>query len=571
MYKFKIDKIAINCIDGKQEIIPKRVNVIVGPNNSGKSRLLKEIRDYLTGDYKNLSLLQRLDFPYPDNFDELNMTYDIESKMRQDLYGNWMLKVYNSKPNQALDMNASLESYYSRNVNVFGENWKEQFANAVKQKNNADFLNWFGCLFFQYIGTEERLTICKQQRNYGMDSNATNYLTAFKFNDILLKSLADKVKQIFKQDIYLDTQTLGDRLVFRVGENLESICNGPTPNETEAINLFEKDMLDAQGDGLKSFVSTFLSLNYDKNEILLIDEPEAFLHPPLARQMGEMIGESENKDKIIFVATHSVEVLKGILSKCQDVNVIRITQPEPHKNSVKLINQDVLNEVLQNPLLRVSRILEGLFCDRVIITEAEADELVYQELIDKLFPESGLFFAHGQNKQTLAPIARFYQEIGVKYEIIVDFDVLKEPRELNPFLALMPLQKKEQNQIQSYAQNLRKIVNESINIDELDEAEKEDAQKKKRDKVYHRHGVSFFDETMKEKVLATFDELSSYHLHILPTGELETILQDYDMENCPKKSRWVVDAIKKIAEMKKEDFAPTDTVYQFLNKVVNGL
>ena len=132
MYKFKIDKIAINCIDGKQEIIPKRVNVIVGPNNSGKSRLLKEIRDYLTGDYKNLSLLQRLDFPYPDNFDELNMTYDIESKMRQDLYGNWMLKVYNSKPNQALDMNASLESYYSRNVNVFGENWKEQFANAVK-------------------------------------------------------------------------------------------------------------------------------------------------------------------------------------------------------------------------------------------------------------------------------------------------------------------------------------------------------------------------------------------------------------------------------------------------------
>jgi len=56
-----------------------------------------------------------------------------------------------------------------------------------------------------------------------------------------------------------------------------------------------------------------------------------FLHPPLARQLGELIAEAQAEDRSIFVATHSVEILKGILSKSQDVNVIRITQPSPVK------------------------------------------------------------------------------------------------------------------------------------------------------------------------------------------------------------------------------------------------
>ena len=569
MYKFKIKQINVNSVSGIQEIVPKRINIIVGPNNSGKSRLLKELRDYLAGDHRDLRILSKVDFPYPDNFEKIDAAYNIGSKMVQDQYGNWMLKVYTNRPDQTLDITASLESYFTRNINAFGGNWKELFTNVVNRKNNAEFLNWFGSLFYQYIGTEERLTICKKQRNYGIDSSSANYLTSFKYNDELLRSLANKVKQLFKKDIYLDTHTLGDRLLFRVGENFEGIRNKPISNETEARNLFEEDMLDNQGDGLKSFVSTFLSLNYGNSDILLIDEPEAFLHPPLARQLGEMIGESQNENKTIFIATHSVEILKGVLSKCQDVNVIRITQPEPQKNEVMLLNQDVLKAILQNPLLRVSRVLEGIFCDRVIITEAEADELVYQELIEKIFSESGLFFAHGQNKQTLATIAKLYQRIGVKYEIITDFDVLRQPSELHSFLALMPIQEKERQQIQNYAVQLRDMVNNSINTDGLDAEAIKATQKAKRDDVYHKSGVAFFDETTRNLIIKTLDRMSCFHLHILQTGELETILQDYGVVH-QEKNKWVVSAINKIANMKKEEFETTSKLYQFLDKIVGS-
>lgn len=122
MYKFKIDKIIVNKSNGTEEIIPKKINVLVGPNNSGKSRFLKEIRDYLSGDNRDIKIIKCIEYPFPDDFSELDKAYDVTSKMVKDQYGNWMLKSYSNKPTQVLDMTASLESYFTRNMNTIGGN-----------------------------------------------------------------------------------------------------------------------------------------------------------------------------------------------------------------------------------------------------------------------------------------------------------------------------------------------------------------------------------------------------------------------------------------------------------------
>ncbi len=567
MYRFKIDRINVNTTDGIQTFVPKKINIIVGPNNSGKSRLLKEIRDYLSGDRIDIKIIADMQCTLPKDLCELDEAYNIESKMAQDIHGNWMLKVYTNKPDSGLDMTASLESYFTRNVNMYSGDWREHYTNIIKEGNMEEFLHWLGTLFYQYLGTEERLTICKTQRNYGMDSNSTNYLSSFRFNEELLTNLSNKVKMYFKKDIYLDSRTLGDRLAFRVGENFEYIRNASTTDEEDANRLFREKKLDDQGDGLKSFVSTFLSLYHGKSDILLLDEPEAFLHPPLARQIGEMIGEAQSEDKTIFIATHSVIILKGILSKCTDVNVIRITQPQAYTNEIKKLDQTVLNEILQNPLLRVSRVLEGIFCERVIITEAEADELVYQELIEKIFPESGLFFAHGQNKQTLSTIAALYQKIGIAYEIITDFDVLRDSSEFYRFLLLMPLDERERQRIQSYATKLREIVNDSVDTNGLTEENVKEAQEKKRNEVYHKQGIRYFDELYKKQIEDAFEKLSSFHLHILESGELETLLEEFGV-NYQEKKKWIVEAINKISELKASEINQKSLVYRFVSRIV---
>lgn len=569
MYNFKIDKIIVNTIEGTKDIIPKKINILVGPNNAGKSRFLKELRNYLSGDNHDMKIINKIEHPLPDNFDEIDAAYDLASKMIQDQYGNWMLKSYSNKPTQILDMSVPLENYFTRNMNVISGNWREFYSGIIDRKNSIEFFQWFGSLFFQYMGTEERLTICKTQKNYGLDSNSTNYLSSFKYQDELLDDLSYRIRQLFNIDIFLDTQTLGDRLVFRVGNDFEYIKNASTYSKNNAYKLFSENTLDDQGDGLKSFVSTFLSLNHKENDFLLIDEPEAFLHPPLARQLGEMIGDSRDREQIIFVATHSVEILKGILSKNQDVNVIRITREKDCENNIMLLEQRVLNSIITKPLLRVSRVLEGIFCEKVIITEAEADELVYQELCEKIFPESGLFFAHGQNKQTLASIADMYQKIGVGYEIVTDFDVLRDSAEFYKFLSLMPMDERKRQKIKDSAEKLREQINESVCVKEMSEKEAEKARKEKRDYVYHKQGIRFFEDDLKCKIRNTLKILSEYHLHILETGELETLLEEYDVPYI-EKNLWVVDAIIKIAELDREEIRPESTLYQFINRIVGN-
>lgn len=568
MYRFKIKKLNINTVDGLLEMEPKKINVIIGPNNSGKSRMLKELRDFLSGDMRDIKIIETIDYDYPSNLERIDESYDIKSRMAKDLYGNWILRTYSNKSDQPWDTNATFESYFTRNLNSIGEDWGTFFEDIIKNKEQNQFFQYLGSLFFQYLGTEERLTICKMQKNYGLDSNNTNYLTSFKFEERLLKELADNVKRIFKKDIVLDNQTLGDRLVFRVGENFDYLTGILGNDKGEITDLFNADMLDNQGDGLKSYVSTFLSLKAKGNEVLLIDEPEAFLHPPLARQLGELIGDFKD-EKQVFISTHSVEVLKGILSKSSDVNVIRITQPETYKNEINILDKEILQNIMQSPLLRVSRILEGLFCEKVVITEAEADELIYQELIEKVFPQSGLYFAHGQNKQTLAEIAELYQKIGINYEVITDFDILRVNEEFNKFMNILDFNEEEKQNYRYYIGELRSKIEIGVVTEGLNKEEEKKVLKVQRDTVYHQIGLEYLQEgDLKGNIKNLLDEMKRSHVHILRTGELETLLLPFEVEYTHNKSRWIVTAINKIAELKKEEIENQESLYDFLSGIV---
>lgn len=232
------------------------------------------------------------------------------------------------------------------------------------------------------------------------------------------------------------------------------------------------------------------------------------MRPPLARQLGEMIGESRNNGQTVFIATHSVELLKGILSKCPDANVIRITQPEP-----------------------------------------------------------GIYFAHGQNKQTLPAIARMYQKIGVSYETITDFDALRVPPEFSDFLTLTSLDEKKKQKLMDYANKLRDIVNKSVEIDGLSAEDARNARKNKRGQVYHRQGICFFDEKLRSRIRDSLRLFGKNHVHIVETGELETLLEDCGVPY-QEKSKWIIAAIARIANMPAEDIPQESYLYRFLEKVV---
>ena len=61
--------------------------------------------------------------------------------------------------------------------------------------------------------------------------------------------------------------------------------------------------LDQQGDGMKSFMGLLLNIVASAYPVVLVDEPEAFLHPPQARLIGRMLGDEKDPGAQVLVAT----------------------------------------------------------------------------------------------------------------------------------------------------------------------------------------------------------------------------------------------------------------------------
>ncbi len=624
MYNFRIEKIKTK---SNQEIEPQNINVIIGPNNCGKSQFLKDIKNILQGkndqEYEKV-IIDEMEYLLPQNTEELISRYGIDEKIFKGTHNNYFIRNFSGINNYLFETQYSFENYLnSGNVSVLPE-WRENLEEIINnfreditveeqikkdfnlpdsavihermyaeyeengEKKVVDisgcgrpitipkgdsikrFIETYGSLFMNYLGTEEKLLLCKKQKSYGLEDQETNFLSEVQFDMGVLNTMANYTKRLFGKDIYLDRFTGGSNLVFRVGRDFDFIRNADRADSDAERELRRFKILDNEGDGIKGFVTNYLTLNINNKNILLLDEPESFLHPPLARQLGEIIGEAENDDKQIFVATHSVELLKGILSKATNVNIVRITRTQEDRNEIIPMDKILLHKIMEDPLLKVSRVMEGLFCEKVVITEGETDELIYQELIEKIFPQSGLYFAHGQNKQTSVKIASLYKALGIGYEIISDFDAIRVPSEFKDLLKLVSEDEREIQRIKSYSEVLRDIVDESADIEGLSEEDANKVKKERRDKVYHEQGVSFFDNDMQRKIKETLTMLSDGHIHILESGELETILVPYGIPYNKDKKKWILPAITKLEDLRKEDIREDSFLYEFLNKVVTN-
>ena len=93
----------------------------------------------------------------------------------------------------------------------------------------------------------------------------------------------------------------------------------------------------------------------------MLDEPEAFLHPPQAQLLGELIAKERSARSQLFVATHSPDVLNGLLNVAPDhLRVLRI-QRDGNVNRVKELDKQRVKEIVADPLVRYSSVMSGVF------------------------------------------------------------------------------------------------------------------------------------------------------------------------------------------------------------------
>lgn len=543
MYNFKIDKIITN---DKTVIKPLKINIIVGHNNAGKSQFLKDIKYRLTRDYvKNSIIIKDIEFNLPINKEEFINRYNIRNKIHEQ-YNNLYLKNYCGISNDKFDTNNSFYTYLDNNDINLPYDWEtqlENFINGVKVIKNFDFnyeqfygnidsfLRQWGELFYSYIGTEEKLLMCKKQRFYGILDYQTNFLSEINASDSnVLNDLSKKVKELFNVDVTLDTDSFGGNILFRVGKDLSYFKNSIRSDKRVSSILTNESMLDDEGDGLKSFIANYLSLTVKDKNLILLDEPEAFLHPPLAFQLGKIIANLATDDKQIFISTHSQDIIKGIISVEDNVKIIRINRMDNINNITELGSSEV-KEILKQPVLISSNIMNGLFCKIVYITESFSDSLFFQELLVQSGKNvDGFYFVNVEGKDKIPVVAEFYRKFGVNCISVYDFDFLNSKDTIYKAL---------------YNRMSHDKYNDFVNISDEIKNEIKNKYPNKVKEMYHRQGIRCLKDTY-DQCQKIINIARNYNILILKNGELETCMEEFGVAYCKDKNKWLDNALNKL-------------------------
>lgn len=427
--------------------------VIVGSNNVGKSAALRDIVNKLYSSSIESKVLKSLDYKIEGTLDEAK---------------SFLLEI--GRPAK------SGIGYTANNstLEAFGHKFELAGLKSVWNDEQSSGLKDFSRIFCSLLSAEHRLKITTVARSIAVTTDPLEHPTHWMIQDAKLEhEISEQFRKAFGVDLVLH-RAAGDKLPIHVG--LRPIVD---PNEDRLdINYIKKienlPLLEAQGDGMRGLAGILLTIKTGKESILLLDEPEAFLHPPQARYLGQVLSQEGRRGRQIFVATHSGDVLRGVLeSKNSNVRIIRIDRNKELNFAYELAPNDII-KLWNDPLLRYSNILDGLFHEKVVICESDSDARFYSVIADTLFESSGsslrrpdIMFTHCGGKHRIATIVKALKAVGVPTAIIADFDVLND---INPLKAIVEAANGEWKSIEQDWKSIKSAVDEKkadINIGQL--------------------------------------------------------------------------------------------------------
>jgi hypothetical protein len=251
---------------------------------------------------------------------------------------------------------------------------------------------------------------------------------------------SDLMQNAFGQPIAINRYVPQIRL--QVGTT--GIPDTPPPASAKLREAYEAlPFLAEQGDGMRAFANLLLHTLVRPAPVIVIDEPEAFLHPPQARLLGRYLAMNVPSPCQVFVATHSADFLSGVLegqaAASKPVALVRISRTGSTLAARTLASEDVAG-ILDTPLLRYSNIVSGLFHDGVVLCEAEGDCHFYAATFDTVRgadPHDNLTFLHVNGKARLAEAAHKLRTCAIPTAVVADFDLLDNTTKIREVLDLL--------------------------------------------------------------------------------------------------------------------------------------
>lgn len=531
-----------------ETVVPTHMTVFVGPNNSGKSKILSEIGQFCrSGPQANLLVLRSLQFSELTP-DEANVAID-----RIELPPN---------PGEYMeDGSVFVGNNKGGRVNVS----RDTLQRALQHPESLMqiFCQWFMTFKTMMLDGKSRINLVDEQTAGDLQLPAQNSLDVLLRDDVKRSEVRRIIKEAFDTYFVVDPTNLG-RLRIRLSER-------PPANDMEERGIhkeavqFHADALpiEQSSDGVKAFTGMITEIIAGDPQIVLVDEPEAFLHPSLSTKLGvELSRAAISTDKKVFVSTHSPTFVMGCVQSGVQLNIVRLTYRGGIATSRILPSAEIL-QLMRNPLLRSTGVLSGLFHEFVVITEADSDRAFYQEINERLLrykPEWGIpncLFINAQNKQTIRTILKPLRKLGIPAVGILDIDALKGGgKEWTDLLAAANVPEGSYTSLSA----LRSSVKESLEPNEIKRDMKRDG------------GISILEEGEQETASSLLDQLANYGIFLVPNGELESWLKPVGASG--HGSKWLIQMFELMGEDPKTDnylHPSEDDVWNFMSQIKSWL
>lgn len=412
---------------------PDDIVVFVGPNNAGKSAALREMQHFVS---RNT----------PQNVIK-------EATFRR------------------VGTHEDLRRYLDKNALKLGDPGQLQYA-GIGYNIHHSHLGYFdqphdrhpvASFFCTRLATESRITDSNPAGAIALFQQAPSHpIHLLLMDNILAAKISNMFRHAFGQDL----------IVFRAGGSNFPLYVGGKPELAAGEDELAKSFIESlmakavplveQGDGMRSFVSVLLYvLAADNHSIQFLDEPEAFLHPPQARLVGEFIARERNVGSQLFIATHSTDILDGLIAGGADkVRIVRIQREGP-TNRIKELSKEKTAAIVNDTLARYSGVFDGIFYQHVVICESDADCLFYSSLLNTKAisgdRRADVLFIHTSGKHRMGQLAATLRELDVPVSVIADIDLLREESAVRPLFEKLG---GDWNEIAGHIRAIKKSIEE---------------------------------------------------------------------------------------------------------------
>ncbi len=399
---------------------PGSVTVFIGPNHSGKSRILQEINEAVPKEstIRFSKVLQGLEFNPIDALSRAGFQSEIRIQCRQfEKDGVPHIELFNEA--HRIMLLSEFEDVLGQFATV--EGMRAQFGHVGH--NLANKL----CL---HLNGGKRLDILNATTRENLSGKMGTTLGILFQDDAKRGEVQRIVRQAFGWHLLIDVTGK---------DNFRAVISETKPPvgversiSNEALNFLRKcDEITTMSDGVRAYCGMIAAVTASEAKVVLLDEPEAFLHPALCNSLAnELCRKARETGRQLIIATHSASFLLGCVQAAVDLNIVRLTYRSGLATSRVLENKEIV-PLMRNPLLRSIGALNGVFFESVVVTEAETDRAFYEEVNNRCLAfrnENGIqdcLFLNAQNWQTTRIIGPL-RKLGIPAAAVVDIDLVCE-------------------------------------------------------------------------------------------------------------------------------------------------